>query len=406
MVNGKTKDWGDKNWCIRAKMDMNDKHKCLRDPVFFRMKMDVPHHVTGTKYKAYPCYDFACPVVDSIEGVTHALRSSEYVDRNNGYSWVQAKLGLRPVTVQDFSRLNFVSTCLSKRKLKWIIEEGYVDGWEDPRFPTVQGIMRHGMTPLALTKFMLENGASRKTVNMEWDKIWAVNKDIIDPFVPRYTAIASASKALIVLTNGPKESKWETHPLHPKDKTIGNKTIEYASRLYAEQGDVQDLAVGEKVTLMKWGNAVVTKNEKKNGQVVVTAELKPDDTDYKKTKKLTWLAESDTNFEVTIQELDHIITKEKVEEEDKIENIVNKNSSVEYSAIAEGNMRSLRKGDRIQLERRGYFIVDNVATPGDTGKKMKLIFIPDGKQKNMSTIQSALDAKELAVGKKKDKGGA
>jgi glutamyl/glutaminyl-tRNA synthetase len=95
-----------------------------------------------------------------------------------------------------------LNTCLSNRKLKWIIEQGYVEGWEDPRFPTVQGIMRRGMTVMALSKFMLENGASKRTVNMEWDKIWATNKDIIDPVVPRYSAVVE--KAIVKLTNGPE----------------------------------------------------------------------------------------------------------------------------------------------------------------------------------------------------------
>jgi glutamyl-tRNA synthetase len=398
MLNGKTKEWAGKNWCIRAKMNMKDKFKCLRDPVFFRMKMDIPHHKTGTKYKAYPTYDFACPVVDSIEGVTHALRSSEYVDRENGYHWVQKVLGLRGSDISTFSRLNFVRTCLSKRKLKWIIEQGYVDGWEDPRFPTVQGIMRHGLTSMALTKFMLENGASRKTVNMEWDKIWAVNKDVIDPVAPRYTAIGQKTKAEVTLTNGPAAAYFETHPLHPKDASVGTKTIEYGKKIWVETEDAKDLAVGEKVTLMKWGNAVIKSKNEKKGALTLTAELTPEDKDFKKTKKLTWIAQSNTNFEVTVQELDHIIMKEKVEDndqdaakDDKIEDILNKNSSIEYSVIAEGNLRTLKKGAKIQLERRGYFVVDNVEIPGDNGKKMKLIFIPDGKQKNMSNISSAID---------------
>lgn len=128
MLAGKVGEWqkdenGElKKWCIRAKMNMQDKFKCLRDPVFFRVQLDIPHHKTGTKYKAYPTYDYACPVVDSLEGVTHALRSAEYTDRSNGYSWVHNKLNLRPVAIAEFARLNFKSTCLSKRKLKWIIE--------------------------------------------------------------------------------------------------------------------------------------------------------------------------------------------------------------------------------------------------------------------------------------------
>ena len=156
MIDGKTEGWAGKNWCIRAKWDMTCKHKCLRDPVFYRMKTDVPHHRHGTKYKAYPTYDFACPIVDSIEGITHAMRSIEYHDRNDGYHLVQSQLGLRKVEIQDFSRLNLVSCILSKRSLKWFIDENIAEGWNDPRFPTVQGVMRRGMTTFALTKFVLE----------------------------------------------------------------------------------------------------------------------------------------------------------------------------------------------------------------------------------------------------------
>lgn len=163
------------DWCMRVKLDMQSPVKCLRDPVFYRIKRE-PHHRTGTKFKAYPTYDFACPIVDSIEGVTHCLRTIEYHDRNYLYDWVQEKLGLRKVIIYDYSRLNLVSTVLSKRSLKWFVESGHVDGWNDPRFPTVQGIMRRGLTVEAMKAFMLEQGPSKNTNLMEWDKLWASNK--------------------------------------------------------------------------------------------------------------------------------------------------------------------------------------------------------------------------------------
>nr|DAD39369.1 TPA_asm: hypothetical protein HUJ06_013692 [Nelumbo nucifera] len=141
--------------CLRGKLDMQDPNKSLRDPVYYRCN-PVPHHRIGSKYKIYPTYDFACPFVDSIEGITHALRSSEYHDRNAQYYRILEDMGLRKVQIYEFSRLNMVYTLLSKRKLLWFVQNGKVDGWDDPRFPTVQGIVRRGLKIEALIQFILE----------------------------------------------------------------------------------------------------------------------------------------------------------------------------------------------------------------------------------------------------------
>lgn len=182
-------------WCIRGKMNMQDKFKCLRDPVFYRCKNEE-HHRHGNKYKAYPTYHFACPIVDSIEGVTHAMRTIEYHDFNGGYYWLLKVLGLREdIIIYDYSRLNLVSTVLSKRNLAWFVSEGIADGWNDPRFPTVQGMMRRGLNPESLKRFMLEQGPSKNTNLMEWDKIWAYNKEAIDGKSGRFTAIVKETSA-------------------------------------------------------------------------------------------------------------------------------------------------------------------------------------------------------------------
>lgn len=140
--------------CVRGKLDMSNPNASLRDPVYYRCN-PTPHHRVGSKYKVYPTYDFACPFVDSIEGVTHALRSSEYHDRNDQYYRILDDMQLRRVYIWDFSRLNFVYTLLSKRKLQWFVDNGRVEGWNDPRFPTVQGICRRGLAIEALKQFIL-----------------------------------------------------------------------------------------------------------------------------------------------------------------------------------------------------------------------------------------------------------
>lgn len=144
-------------WCLRAKMSVEDPNKALRDPVIYRCSLE-PHHRTGATWKIYPTYDFCCPIIDAHEGVTHALRTTEYNDRDAQYQWFIKALNLRPVHNWNFSRLNFVRTLLSKRKLTKFVDTNHVWGWDDPRMPTVRGIRRRGMTIPALREFIIKQG--------------------------------------------------------------------------------------------------------------------------------------------------------------------------------------------------------------------------------------------------------
>jgi glutamyl-tRNA synthetase len=337
-------------FCIRAKLDMTSLVKCMRDPVFYRCNV-TSHHRTGTKYKAYPTYDFACPIVDSIEGVTHAMRSIEYHDRNTMYDWVIESLGLRPVRIYDFSRLNLVSTILSKRNLQWFVDKNHVEGWYDPRFPTVQGILRRGMTVEALKNFMLEQGPSKNTNLMEWDKLWSTNIDIIDPHAKRFMGVEKETAIKLSLSNGPNALEGKSVPLHPKND-LGTRVQMYYKELFLEFDDAKTFEEGEKVTLRNWGNVFIEKITKgKSGKphdFSMTGKLALDDNNFKKTKKVHWVPNHpDTLIEFEMVEFDMLINKKKFEVDDKIEDVFNHGSRIGYTGYGDGSLKTLQKGEHI-----------------------------------------------------------
>ncbi|MBA0600809.1 hypothetical protein Gorai_004007 [Gossypium raimondii] len=299
--------------CLRGKLDMQDPNKSLRDPVYYRCN-PVPHHRIGAKYKLYPTYDFACPFVDAEEGITHALRSSEYHDRNAQYYRIQEDMGMRKVHIYEFSRLNMVYTLLSKRKLLWFVQNGKVDGWDDPRFPTVQGIVRRGLKIEALIQFILEQGASKNLNLMEWDKLWTINKKIIDPVCPRHTAVIEERKVLLTLTDGPDEPFVRIIPRHKKYDGAGEKATTFTKRIWIDYADAEYISVNEEVTLMDWGNAIVKEIIKdQDGNITQLVGVLHLQGSVKTTKlKLTWLAETSELVNLSLVEFDYLITKKKV----------------------------------------------------------------------------------------------
>lgn len=386
---------------MRAKIDMKSPNGAMRDPGLYRCS-PASHYRTGTKYKVYPMYDFACPIVDSLEGVTHALRSSEYHDRNPLYYWVVDAVGVRKPHIEDFSRLNFEYVLLSKRKLQWFVDNNHVAGWDDPRFPTVQGILRRGLTVEALKEFILAQGASKALNLMNMDKLWAINKKIIDPIIPRYTALDATHKVPFTLTNGPLAPEMRTVPRHKKNPALGNKAIVQLSQIFLELEDATKINLNEEITLMDWGNAIVRKINHDNGKLVsLEGELHLEG-DFKKTeKKLTWLANTHELVPVILQEYGYLITKKKLEESDNFIDYVNQNSLTETRAVGDSSLRLLNKGDKLQLERRGYYIVDQVfAYPA---KPLVLIAIPDGKEAPAAPGASKPSASKPSANKQQKK---
>jgi glutamyl-tRNA synthetase len=163
--------------------------------------------------------------------------------------------------IEDFSRLNFEYVLLSKRKLQKLVETGVVGGWDDPRFPTIRGILRRGIEVSVLREFILAQGASKNNVCMTMDKLWVLNKDALDKFVHRHVALPAANIVPVTLVAGDGvPSGIEVRPVekHPKRPELGSFAAVFASTLWLAADDVALLADGEEVTLIKWGNAVVT----------------------------------------------------------------------------------------------------------------------------------------------------
>ncbi|PHH74158.1 hypothetical protein CDD82_5084 [Ophiocordyceps australis] len=376
--------------CIRAKISADDPNKAMRDPVIYRCNIKDAHHRTGRKWNMYPMYDFACPVVDSHEGVTHALRSTEYTDRNPQYQWFLDTLGLRQVHMWDFARMNFIRTFLSKRKLARLVDTGKVWGWDDPRMPTIRGVRRRGMTVAALRDFIIRQGPSRNVVVMDWTGFWNANKKEIDPVVPRHTALLKKDMVKVQLTGSevPSLVVVEQRPKHPKNPSVGTKDVVLSSQLYIDQADAKSFKAGEEITLMGWGNAFVRDLPTADPITHLGLELNLKG-DFKATdKKITWL--SAQGFELVPAELwdfDYLITKDKLDEEDNVEDFLNPNTASMDEAWCDGGVGKLKADDIVQLERRGFYRVDKglgdwkAGEAGEKGPRVVFFNIPTGKAK-------------------------
>ncbi|KAI6794835.1 glutamyl-tRNA synthetase-like protein [Hortaea werneckii] len=366
-------------WCLRARIAYDHPNGTLRDPVIYRCNLQ-PHHRTGAAWKMYPTYDFCAPILDSLEGVTLALRTNEYRDRNAQYEWMQQALGLRAVTIWDFSRMNFVRTVLSKRKLARIVVQGRVWGWDDPRMPTIRGIMRRGMTVTALRDFILKQGPSRNILNLEWGALWAVNRKVIDPVAPRYTAI-DTQDVVRCNVNGRAAQCGAQRPLHPKNPAMGTRLVTYADVISIEQADAETVEVDEEITLMGWGNAFIRSIEKDEASGRVSAlDVELDLAgDFKKTqKKITWLASvpDEEHIALDLHTFDFLIAKDKLEPADDLEENLAPVTQTVVRAMTNSEIRAVQPGTTVQFERKGFFRFDGFDQ--DSGA-MVFFNVPTGK---------------------------
>lgn len=314
--------------------------------------------------------------------MTNALRTTEYNDRDEQYHWIQTTLGLRFVPILSFGKMNFIHTVLSKRKLNWFVENKLVEGWFDPRFPTIQGCVRRGMNIDALKSFILSQGASKRIITMEWDKFWSENKKILEETSFRYMSVLQDHVKVIVENfDSSVEVSGHSVPLHPSKPELGTRVMRRSREIIIDHEDALLCKVDEEITFLRWGNMRVKSIELDESQRIhlVRVEYDATSTNFSKTKKITWLANVEENIPLTVVEFDHLISKAKIQDEDNYQDHVNYNSRKEFSAIGDACLGFLSAGTVIQLERKGFFRVDQAF--GGKNKPMVLFAIPDGKVK-------------------------
>lgn len=236
MKNGEFKD-GEK--VLRAKIDMSSPNINMRDPIIYRIAHST-HHNTGDKWCIYPMYDFAHPLEDAIEGVTHSICTLEFEDHRPLYDWIVSECEMESVPRQyEFARLNITNTVMSKRKLKALVDNGFVDGWDDPRMPTISGLRRKGYTPESIRNFCKEIGVSKSASIVDEQMLEYFLREDLNPTAKRAMAILNPLK--LIITNYPEGQTEELEiENNPNDESAGTRKVVFSRELYIEREDFME----------------------------------------------------------------------------------------------------------------------------------------------------------------------
>jgi glutaminyl-tRNA synthetase len=371
MRNG---EFGDGECVLRAKIDMAAPNINLRDPTLYRIRK-VAHQRTGSDWCIYPMYDFAHTLSDALEGTTHSLCSLEFEDHRPLYDWFIAQLPVphRPQQI-EFSRFNLMFTVMSKRKLKQLVDDGYVDGWDDPRMPTLAAYRRRGYTPESIRDFMARIGVTKKENTIELGALEASIREHLNVIAPRRFAVLAPLK--VVIENYPEDDEeWLAAANHPNRPELGTRTVPFSREIYIEQDDFMEdpprkfhrLAPGAEVRL-RYGYIIrcerVVKDE--HGRVVelgctfdaATRSGTGPDSERKVKGTIHWVsARHCVRAEVRLYDRLFVSplpgSSEDVEAELNPESLI-----VVYGAALEPDLGTAAPGDRFQFERLGYFCVD------------------------------------------------
>jgi glutaminyl-tRNA synthetase len=362
---------------LRAKIDMAAPNINMRDPIMYRIR-HVHHHQTGDKWKIYPTYDYAHGQSDAIEGVSHSICTLEFEDHRPLYEWFLNNL---PVPSQprqyEFARLNLSYTVLSKRKLKQLVDEKFVSGWDDPRMPTISGLRRRGYTPAAIRNFCELIGVTRSDGVVDVGLLEFAIRDDLDKRAPRAMCVLSPLK--VVITNFDANAlEHFTAPIHPQNADMGTRELPFTRELYIDRSDFREVAekdfkrlvLGQEVRLR---NAyVIRANEIVRGSDGQISELKctydpetrgKNPADGRKVKGVIHWVSATHCIDVEVRQYDRLFTVEAPEaDKDKsfLDFINPQSLTVVAHCKAEPSLATATADTRYQFEREGYFCADAV----------------------------------------------
>jgi len=368
---------------LRAKIDMASPNLNLRDPAMYRIRK-VPHDRTGMDWPIYPMYDWAHGQSDSIEGVTYSLCSLEFENHRPLYDWCLENLGVHHPQQIEFARLNLSFTILSKRYLTQLVDEGHVDGWDDPRMPTIAGLRRRGYTPESIRAFLDDIGVAKFNSTIERVKLENALRNELNKTAERRMAVLDPLE--VVITNWPEGEVDEVEAVNnPEDETAGKRTVPFSGRLWIEREDFAAdppkkfwrLFPGNEVRL-RYGYYITCtgfETDPETGEVTrVLATYDPetrggDSPDGRKIKSTLHWVSAEHAFDAEVRLYDHLFRHPNPMEFRKggsFKNHLNPDSRTVHPACKlEPSFASAEPGQRFQFERLGYFCVDTVdSKPG------------------------------------------
>ncbi|RNB61699.1 glutamine--tRNA ligase/YqeY domain fusion protein [Brevibacillus gelatini] len=400
MRNGEFKD-GEK--VLRAKIDMSSPNINMRDPVLYRISR-ATHHNTGDKWCIYPMYDFAHPLEDAIEGVTHSLCSLEFEDHRPLYDWVISECEMEHVPRQyEFARLNLTNTVMSKRKLKQLVDENIVDGWDDPRMPTIAGFRRRGYTPEAIRAFAREIGVARSNSTVDAKMLEHFIREDLKLKAPRTMAVLNPLK--VVITNYPEgQVEMLDAEINPENPEMGHRQIPFSREIYIERDDFMENPPSKYFRLFP-GNEVRLKHayfikcndvvKDADGNVIELHCTYDPETKSgsgftgRKVKGTIHWVEASQAVPAEFRLYEPLILEDEDAEGSFLDNI-NPNSLEIVNGFVEPNMKDTKAQDKYQFFRHGYFNVDPKHTTAD-----KLVFNRIVSLKSSFELPKAQDKRRL-----------